>query len=113
MDNNEIKELIEKVAKLASQCIALLSQVYSRLVEETDKHRWIPVTEKLPKHPKMQSEWVYVTDGERVSQGYYYDYTGREAKPGFNTGKGWCKHGSLRTISHWKYIWLPNGDKCK
>ena len=64
---------------------------HDALVEDCETNRWIPVAERLPEHPQMQSGYVQVTDGERVHQAYYYDYTGREAKPGYVTGKGWLR----------------------
>ncbi len=83
---------------------------HDALVEDHEANRWKSVTEGLPDHPQMQSGYVQVTDGKRVDQAYYYDYTGREAKPGYVTGKGWYKH-SMGTITHWRYIMLPDGRR--
>lgn len=82
-------------------------------LREEIKHRWIPVSEKLPKMREVekgasQSSWVHITDGVRVIEAYYYDYTQREPKPNYATGKGWYCHGMKRSdITHWKPIILP------
>jgi hypothetical protein len=56
----------------------------------------------------FQSDWVHVTEGEQVVEAYYYDYTKREAKPNYATGKGWYCHGMKKSdIAHWKPIVLP------
>lgn len=78
-----------------------------------EQHRWIPISERLPKLREvdkgaMQSSWVHITDGVNVIEAYYYDYTKREAKPNYATGKGWYCHGMKKSdITHWKPINLP------
>lgn len=82
-----------------------------RLKEE---NRWIPVGERLPELEKageeggLMSDWVHITDGEKVIDAYYYDFTKREAKPNYAIGKGWYCHGMKKSeITHWKPIILP------
>lgn len=84
---------------------------HDKLVEA---NRWIPVSERLPeleavdREGATQSPWVHITDGEKVIDAYYYDYTKREAKPNCATGKGWYCSGMFKEdITHWKPIVLP------
>ena len=79
-------------------------------VELLDKYRWIPVDDELPllDEETTQSPWVHITDGKKVIDAYYYDYTKREAKPNMATGKGWCCHDMRKSdITHWREIDLP------
>ena len=101
-EEDEVYDLKMKV-KMQSDCISELEAALA-------KYRWIPVRERLPELDDngIQSVWVWATDGKEVVNAYYYDYTKREAKPGYATGKGWYCHGmSSRSITHWREIDLP------
>lgn len=91
-----------------------LKERIKELEAALEKHRWIPVTERLPKLNKVgregatQSHWVHITDGEKIIDAYYYDYTKRITKPNYATGKGWCCSGMKKSdITHWKPMILP------
>ena len=87
--------------------------IIEALTAELESYRWIPVTERLPElndenSNHTQSKWVQVTDGEGAVDAYYYDYTKREAKPNYATGKGWYCHGIRKDdITHFRYVILP------
>ncbi len=91
--------------------VAELQAENKRLKEE---NRWIPISERLPELKKVnekdtfQSDWVLITDGKCWVEAYYYDYTKREAKPNYATGKGWYCQGIYKEeITHWTPIILP------
>ncbi len=96
----ETSKLIDAITELDALC--------SRLQTELDKHRWIPVDERLPEITEggCQSEWVDATNGAKKHEGYYYNYTGRSPMSGAATGKGWYCHG-IGKVTHWKPIILP------
>lgn len=81
-----------------------------QLQTELEQYRWIPISERLPKieGEAMQSKWVRVTDGKKVVDAYYFDYTQRKVEKGYAIGKGWYVHGMRQTnITHFQEITLP------
>lgn len=106
------KNRVDEAAKVVAE--------FEELKAEVDQHRWIPVNERLPLLKKvgeddcLQSDYVRITDGEQVVDAYYYDYTKREAKPNYTTGKGWYCYGMRKTnITHWKMEILPEALKAE
>lgn len=98
----------------AEKGLSKACKLIDRLTAELKEHRWITVCERLPElnivgnEGGLMSDWVHITDGKKVIDAYYYDFTKREAKPNYETGKGWYCHGmSKEKITHWKPIILP------
>ena len=111
-------KVIESVKDIRNETLPTIDRQAAEITE-LKKGGWIPVSEKLPELKEVgkdvfRSSWVHVTDGREVIKAYYYDYTKREAKPNYATGKGWYCHGVRKTdITHWKPIILPKLDRKK
>ena len=105
----------KKPSKYQSALEARLGEALKREVQlqaELNKLRWIPMAERLPTLGEShQSKWVWVTDGKRVVDAYYYDMTHRKPAENLVSDKGWHCHGIKKSeITHWKPIILPEGD---
>jgi hypothetical protein len=87
---------------------------------------WVDINERLPKlelcgNGVLQGKSVWLTDGEKIVDGYYYDCTKRtdvdELKSmiptlAIVTDKGWHCYGMNKSkITHWMLQILPNGKE--
>lgn len=101
MKTKDYRQHIEGLAKMnnlpVNQCIALLRQLYGKLVDLESEHRWIPVSEKLPEKTEedLRPE-VLVYDGESVTGALWRHY---DCGWDFETDRG--------KPTHWKPITLP------
>ena len=101
VENKDLKEakierisMLNKVAKRAGEDNELIIKLQSQL----DKHRWIPVTERLPK----KGDEVFVLGGKIGRTGCW-------------NGKSWIGFGITvrfkKAITHWKPIILPESEE--
>ena len=87
----EAMDMVRTNAKMA------IDSATEQLQAELDKHRWIPVAERLPEKHDMYD----VSDGRRKWEHLW-----------IKMFKGWRKDGMLHyeSITHWKPIILPEGE---
>ncbi len=87
-------------------CNGCIGEKLEQLQAELDKHRWIPVSERLPKKSKtghpQQTEYVYLYTGKKSMIEAFYDYYYKE---------WYNSDGTSVQGTHWKPIILPKGEQ--
>ena len=80
------------------------------LQAELDKHRWIPVSEGLPKvpvgPPNENSETVWIIFKGIPCNGYYTNFEGWRVY-----GMRFQKRMNQKDITHWMHIHLPDDQE--
>ncbi len=133
-DYGKVRELVEEIVKHEAGVSAhngdstcrsiprqLAEQALSVLNSVKPESPWIIIEGNLPLLSDtnmnvgcLQSDWLWVTDGTKIEDAFYYDLTKREPKPNHMTGKGWRVRGmDPNKITHFMYKPKPPKSRDK
>ncbi len=103
---NLLQSELDKAKEALKEAEGALVDSVKLFVKEVDKHRWIPVAERLPERGKqvvycdMETGYVYVGYLNKPNQWWYF---------GVNTDKEIAE----KDITHWRPIILPASESAE